>query len=136
MLRSLLAYSRVAIPAAEITRSDQHQVCKKVQKEARCKRDSDMRNGPRHGHKRSGGIALVAMVDPVDFAAGRKPSWAAGRACAVWCRKGAEKFTFLAGPRWLPEVGEGVTRLRGALGGPAGWSCQPWMQPLTLAVAR
>ena len=80
MLRSLLAYSRVAIPAAEITRSDQHQVCKKVQKEARCKRDSDMRNGPRHGHKLSRGITIIAMEDAEGFAAHLKTKQVAGQA--------------------------------------------------------
>ena len=101
MLRSLLAYSRVAIPAAESTRNGQCQVCQKVQKEARCKRASSMRNGPRHGHKRSGGITLIAMEDAEGFAAHLKYQQAAGQACAVACRKRAERFTFLASPQGL-----------------------------------
>ena len=116
MLRSLLAYPRVSIPVAEGKRSGQCHGCRKVQKEARRERDSSMCNGLRHGYRRSGGITPVVMVDPDGFAAACKPWHKAGQARSVVCRKCAERFTFLATPRWLRELGEGVMRCRRALG--------------------
>ena len=116
MLRLLLTYSSIAIPAAESTRSGQHQLCRNVQKEARRGCDSSLRNGLRHGHRYSGGIKLITMGDLGGFAAAPKTSWATGQACAVACRMCAERFTFLARPRRLRELSEGVMRCRRAPG--------------------